>query len=954
MSSFLTKLTEIGTPNLIEFDRDALSDEIISRIKSDPNWSSLWDGELLQNASYMIINVFSYLFSKNAEAANRLLREVFLTEARDPRSISNILTSYGVAIKQNTASLVPVSILSSTGGYFATSFSLPAGFQITGRNINGSDVVFELYNSDPADSTKINYGSSIAIASGIKNVINAYSGSTSVETFNIDASLQREKFIYKISTTDIIEDSIRVYFQYGNSNETELINTETFVISPVPSPDFPDGIPHYKIQYYLDGSCDLIFGTKTFGGYFPNDCTITVFYRSGGGSLSNISVLGINQTRSVVPVGLLTPLSILFRNETRGGGGSDREDINEAQFYGPYRVGRGRAIVDDKDALNQLVSSTIKHNVVSPKYGDSNTVPLLHYWNYIVPERDFDSFVFPTPNFTDNASSYKLTFETALDKFLNLDGIHDGEENNILFTTYDSSSSIFAASGFTSLDNTLSKRPPLNGTLKVQAYDRYNKNIDTLGWGGNYSGNTNSPDQLSIGASRTFDNDSSSIIITAGTNDQFIFTVDDTGSEKTLLIPAASYTPLSLAGALNTLSGSGNNYFSVSSSGKLIMSSLTKGEASSLKLNHLGNSTASYNFLYNILKGKKEYVDASPQNSRVFSSSTNFDFLNSTINVKFNSKVTSQTPTTQTYNGVIGSWPSPSSDTGPTLTISLKDFNEKIIYTPQGTDVTVAIYNGSGQIRSQLTFSNISYSSTNNGSSSTAGSVVTDPFDTTNNYNWLTGEITFKMIDDPLGTTVGGVTTYSFPKDPSTGGTTNHYDTSFYFAVSYVEKNWQYITTTYTPDPYLAEGEALVKLNSLKGEGKRMMGIEPILKRVKYTPVLLSVSVTPTTGKSKNDVINPTKDLLYNYFSYNNSNKDMQIGSAFSTIKAQSLLNDRLLNPNIAFAQITYLSVSSCDTNEYQFVLPRSFIERIKNFELNNSTSVDLTGLSLYYEPKVS
>lgn len=951
MSSFLTKLTEIGTPNLIEFDRDALSDEIVSRIKSDPNWSSLWDGELLQNASYMIINVFSYLFSKNAEAANRLLREVFLTEARDPRSISNILTSYGVSIKQNTASLVPVSVTSITGGYFVTSFSLPPGFRLTGKNINGSDVVFELYNSDPLDSTKINYGSTITVNAGIKNIINAYSGSTSIETFNIDASIQREKFIYKIPTTDIIEGSIRVYFQYGNSNETELISTETFVVPPIPSPDFPDGIPHYKIQYYLDGSCDLIFGTKTFGGYFPNDCTITVFYRSGGGSLSNISLFGINQTLSVVPVGLFAPISILFRNETSGGGGSDREDINEAQFYGPHRVGRGRAIVDDKDALNELVSSTIKHSVVSPKYSTDNTVPILHYWNYIVPERDFNSFIFPTPNFTDTASSYRITFERALDKFLNLDGIHDGEENNILFTTYDSSSSIFAASGFTSLDNTLSKRPPLNGTLKVQAYDRYNKNIDTLEWSGNYSGNTNSPDQLSFSATKVFNNDSS-IIITAGSNDQFIFKVDDNGSNQTLSISPASYTPESLATALNVLAGN-KNYFSVSS-GKIVMSSLTKGETSSLTLNHLGVGTPSYNFLYNTLKGTKEYIDASPQNSRVFNSSTNFDFVNSTINFKFNPKVTSQTTSFQTYYGVITSWPSTSSDTGPTLTISLKDFNDKIIYTPQGTDVTVTLYNGSGQARSQLTFSNISYSSTNSGSSTTVGSVVTNPFDTINNYNWLTGEVTFKMIDDPIGTTVGGVTTYSFPKDTSTGGTTNHYDTSFYFTISYVEKNWQYITTTYTPDPYIAEGEALVKLNSLKGEGKRMMGIEPILKRVKFTPVLLSVTTTPTTGKSKNDVIVPTKNLIYTYFSYNNTNKDMQIGEAFSVIKTQSLLNDRLLNPNIAFAQITYLSVASCDPNEYQFILPIDFIERIKNFELNNSVGIDLTGLSSYYEPKVS
>ena len=41
MSNYLKSLTELAAPDLIEFDRDALVQEIIDRIKSNPEWESI-------------------------------------------------------------------------------------------------------------------------------------------------------------------------------------------------------------------------------------------------------------------------------------------------------------------------------------------------------------------------------------------------------------------------------------------------------------------------------------------------------------------------------------------------------------------------------------------------------------------------------------------------------------------------------------------------------------------------------------------------------------------------------------------------------------------------------------------------------------------------------------------------------------------------------------------------
>ena len=74
----LQLLSEIEAPSLINFNTNQIIEEIIDRIQRHPEWKEIWNGELKQNALYVIINIFAYLFSKNAEAANRLLKENFI------------------------------------------------------------------------------------------------------------------------------------------------------------------------------------------------------------------------------------------------------------------------------------------------------------------------------------------------------------------------------------------------------------------------------------------------------------------------------------------------------------------------------------------------------------------------------------------------------------------------------------------------------------------------------------------------------------------------------------------------------------------------------------------------------------------------------------------------------------------------------------------------------------
>jgi hypothetical protein len=112
----LIKLHEVAAPNLIDFNTNSIIDEIIDRIQRHPDWKQIWNGELKQDALYVIINIFAYLFSKNAEVANRLIKENFILLAKDPDNIVNLMSNYGLRIRSNTHSIANIKVTRQDGG----------------------------------------------------------------------------------------------------------------------------------------------------------------------------------------------------------------------------------------------------------------------------------------------------------------------------------------------------------------------------------------------------------------------------------------------------------------------------------------------------------------------------------------------------------------------------------------------------------------------------------------------------------------------------------------------------------------------------------------------------------------------------------------------------------------------------------------------------------------------
>lgn len=960
MSSFLKPLSYIKSPELIEFDRDALVEEIVARIQSDPNWSSLWDGELFHNFSYFIINVFSYLFSKNAEYANRVLRETFITEAKDPASVINYLSNFSMNLKQNEASMVEVTITPTNGGSFTNEFFLNPGFSLSALSINNERINYEIYNFEYDDNgnltTKLDYRSPIIIPAANFTKVNAFSGVTRTETVTLNPINQTEKFIYNLTNNNIIENSIRIYYEYNTINEVELIETDSFVVNPVIKGPFTEamgGVPHYVIKYDTEGGAKIIFGSREFGGSFPNQpSNLTFVYRTGGGLLTNISRRGINETLTL-PIDNFTNINVSFFNLLAGGGGADRENIDIAQFYAPYRINRGRAIVDDLDALNALSFSTIKHLVKSPKYNGVD-VPVLHYHNYVVPIRNFNDFVFPVPNESDTYFNYRDTFELQLNDFLNLQGIHDGVENDILITF------------FTPVDFSfpLPYKPPLNGSLYVSAYNSAGKEIDRLIWGSNYSGSFNLPDLASVNAAIV----SQSAIGSLGINLQQSFLYFIIDSSQTLA--SADYTNPSdgtkcfrvqinpdlytadadgkatiLANEINQKIRSVSTYYQsfdsntpfayINDDKKLVIRSLSYGTTSNVQVfNFSSDSILSTLLIY------PEKVDAAPQNRTAFLENSFYDFESHQVSIKLNKERFS---ISKQYNNLVPLWENPNSATGPIIVITLLDENNQVILIRENTDLVITAINNNDVVDT-LTFNSIGTSSLNYGVA-TNGTVFDDQNTNTCSFDYTESKILMKLIDSNLASP-----DYSYPVDEDE--VTQLYNQSTIFEVTYQNKTYNFITVTETPNPYFPESEAHQFLLKLKDTGKKVLGIEPLLKKVKFKPFLLEVSVIPTKGYTREQAIQDTLKLIYDNFSYNNMIPDISIGTGFKLQVLKSFLNNKIRLPSVDSIEVLLPTSDLTDTDEntYYFIFPENFIDRIKNFE---SSYTQLTGLSDSYKLRV-
>lgn len=473
-------------PNLVTQNMLGLKDDIINKIKMHPDWDANWDGELYQNSFQMIMLLFTYLYERNAEHSNTLIREIFINQAFSPQAIYDNLNNMRVQMQQNTASVVELTgaILNDL---LTDPMVIPKFHQIKAINKNNQSIIYEIISRDE-NTNEYNYYDNIIIYPNVSQrdnfKINAYSGITFSQQYIVTPSIF-ENFKIVINTTDIIEDSIQIYYITETHAPIKLLKSDTFIVEPVPmSGYFPNGIPHYIEKFNSNGSAEILFGSANFGGAFDETHvggSIEVWGRYGGGSAANI-LSGTILQQDTFNLGGKT-ISVRFYNSADSAGGTDRENAYLLQTFAPYRFGRGKAIVDQTDAKAKLYNTVVKHEIDTPMYDDTQpTTQLLHAYHKIVPIRDFTAFTLPDYESSDTLSTYVNKFLSYINAFCNVIGTHDnvvsGEDVTEFIYPDLNSNTVY--------DYMPVYKYPISASLRAYAYDYAGRVVDSIIWNSNY------------------------------------------------------------------------------------------------------------------------------------------------------------------------------------------------------------------------------------------------------------------------------------------------------------------------------------------------------------------------------------------------------------------------------------------------------------------------------------
>lgn len=516
----LKPLNSLKAPDLISFDREAIAEEVMERMRTLPGWSDIWTAVQYQDASQFVIQTFAYMFEKVATAANKTVRESLLSEAFSEAAIyANLNQMRCDTIQAKAASVTLVGRIENAT--LTDILTLDRSFKVATTDSTGARMYFEIIPINA--NNEYEYTEAVSIEPGTyasrSFSVTAYAGETKRSASEMTI-YDLEHLRVKLPYAEIIDGSVAVYYVSPGGTTVRLLSADSFVSEPVYSSPtvFPNGTPHYVVQYNAEGSATIYFGSAAFGGAFEAEHiggTLVTYCRVGGGIVSNIPAYHVNTKAEIERFGY-DPLYVTFTNPEPSTGGADREDAETARIFAPLRYGRQGAAILLDDAKNLLYRSVVKHEIETPRYSEvANNVPLLHTFHYIVPTRDFSTVSLPGYETGETLESYLGGLYAYLNQYCQITGTNEETITDELVAYFDE---IYNAELYEFVYSLLISGP-MSGSLGLSAWDYEGDRVDYLTWAGNYYGTTQLQSHISDDHAIIDTSAFESLTITAGTND---------------------------------------------------------------------------------------------------------------------------------------------------------------------------------------------------------------------------------------------------------------------------------------------------------------------------------------------------------------------------------------------------------------------------------------------------
>ena len=388
-------------------DFETIIDDIKRIITENPEYNQNWDDFLSSNAGKMIIELVAYIVDLLSFRVDWMSNELYIGTATQKQSIINLLKLINYRLTLPQAAVAKVDVTLSN---WVEPFDLPLRMSLTGTDRNGDAINFELLKLDE-NGQPYYFGLDALVTLDPGSPSNpklSFSGNDALLFYEGTTKFQEETMkggdneTVIINEYPVIENSIQIWTLDGNGNEVEKLPMVTSFVSEE-AQQKQDGspllVPPYMIEVDENSQVTLKFPSSSLAKTFDAGDEIRIYYRVGGGSNGNIVIGAINTSKGYVVEGI--PVTVSFKNNEAGAGGTEMEDVFEARKRAPLYLTTADKTVSPLDYKRILLEHP--NVLMAAAYGKANeppeikdeygyTIPTYETWIYIVPNKNWTSY----------------------------------------------------------------------------------------------------------------------------------------------------------------------------------------------------------------------------------------------------------------------------------------------------------------------------------------------------------------------------------------------------------------------------------------------------------------------------------------------------------------------------------------------------------------------------------
>jgi hypothetical protein len=212
--------------------------------------------------------------------------------------------------------------------------------------------------------------------------ISVVHGQTIVER-TTSPSVETDNFVVQLSQSTVVDGTVTVNVNGEDWEYIDIRNNFTSVYTQ------PADAHVFEVRTLPNGTTVVLFGDGKFGARVPVDAAITVSYRTGGGTVGNVTTNTIATSVIGTAESTQDPVSVAIVNQTGSGvGGQDSETLEEARSNIPAftRTNNRAVTLKDYATIAQSFSSTagqVRFCRASVRTGNSlleGNVVVLYAW----------------------------------------------------------------------------------------------------------------------------------------------------------------------------------------------------------------------------------------------------------------------------------------------------------------------------------------------------------------------------------------------------------------------------------------------------------------------------------------------------------------------------------------------------------------------------------------------